>query len=116
MISVGHLEFELFLLAIHEGRGVERQVDSIVNNIDSRDEQYDDGRHLSPQLLIGNEYRKCDDIDKKPHHPHCNADVARDVQSVSIYHSPLLSPHWPELSSQSNCYLFLSVNTNKAER
>ena len=71
---------------------MEREVDSIVKNIHSRDEQYDDGRHLSPQFLIGNKDRKCDHIDNKAQHPHCDADVARDVESISIYHSQLLSP------------------------
>ena len=98
-----------YLLAIHEGCSVQRKVDSIVNNIHCRDEQDDYGRHLSPQLLIRNEDRKCAHIDNKAHHPHCDADVASHVQSVSIYHS--FSPLTEQSGvvallelSQSNCY------------
>ena len=66
---------------------MEREVNSTVNNIHCRDEQYDDGRHLSPQLLIRNEDRECDEIDNKAQDRHCDADVARDVQRVPVYHS-----------------------------
>ena len=110
-----------YLLAIHEGCSVQRKVDSIVNNIHCRDEQDDDGRHLSPQLLIRNKDRKCAHIDNKSQHPHCDADVACDVQSVSIYHSfsPLTEQNcvvalWP-LAQLSVQLLFLSVNTNKRQ-
>ena len=66
---------------------MEREIDSIVNDIHCRDEQDDDGRHLSPEFLVRNKDRKCAHIDNKPHHRHCDADVACNVQSVSIYHS-----------------------------
>ena len=92
----------MYLLAVHEGCGVEREVDTVVNNVHSCDEQDDDGRHLSSQLLIRDEDRKSDDIDDKSQDPHCDADITRCVESLSIYHSfSLLTGHW--LSSQSNC-------------
>ena len=105
----------VFILAIHEGCGVEREVDSSVSNIDSSDEQDDDGRHLSSQLLIRNKDRKCDDIDDKSQDPHCDADIARGVESLSIYHSfSPLTEHRPS-SGLSVQLLFLSVNTNKRQ-
>ena len=94
---------------------MEREVDSVVNDIHRRDEQYDDGRHLSPELLIRDEDRECDDIDNKAQDPHRDTDVARDVESLSIYHSfsPLTEHYCGGRGSRALSPIVISLSLSK---